>query len=288
MDVIFVVHAADDEETEVTVASSTIANVSDVWRERLEVIAPPDKAVRCKETASVFEVKSFVGVCTLMSPHPTMPSLLRRPGFDLIDQTKTALGALTAALTLCHKYDCRGLVSVIVHLAEPYFPNFILSTSRQGETPSPISRWLTQQHLDYILRVQELFDGDEVVHLNDVQLSVLSHALTSGIQWTNSTRFANGIHFEHGKVEVIDTPIAGQATAATANGVSSSTYDSSTSMLHLFLEPLILDKSRLTAATLLRLLPKCLPRQAIAVSMDMEHRRGSTSGHLASAKHMTP
>ena len=91
---------------------------------------------------------------------------------------------LERALTLVHKYDCSGLLRLVATLADYHFPR--ATQPEDGGHTEPISRWLTQAHLDYIVRAQELFDDrlDEV--LNATCIALLAQALTSlGLQWSS-------------------------------------------------------------------------------------------------------
>ena len=64
-----------------SVSASVLAAASPVWAERMALRDADDtsatvKSIESGQTAA--EVNAFVGVITLLSPHPTMPWLLRR------------------------------------------------------------------------------------------------------------------------------------------------------------------------------------------------------------------
>ena len=124
---------------------------------------------------------------------------------------------LAAALTLVHKYDCCGVRKVISHLAAKHFPkcSFIVPKrlSADGSADEedalapvlPISSWISQEHLEYMMRAQELFPDDETL-LNPTCIAVLGHALSlGGVQWSECTRYANGYHFNHRAIEIVDS-----------------------------------------------------------------------------------
>ena len=111
--------------------------------------------------------------------------------------------------------------------------------------------------------------------LNANQMNLLAQALTTGLQWTATTRFTNGLHFIHGQVEVVDAGHARSLPASppTANpikSVRSTSFDSSTSVLHLFLEPFILERERITIATLHRALLVSMPRSQLHIAGSLE------------------
>lgn len=76
---------------------------------------------------------------------------------------------------------------------------------------------------------------------------------------------------EHVEPSTFDNP--------SANPVYRTTYDPLTASLHLFLEPLVLERSRLTSATILRLLPLMAPRRMLFVAAsrpeDRSHEQGA-------------
>ena len=63
-----------------------------------------------------------------------------------------------------------------------------------------------------------------------------------------------------------------------ANPVYRTTYDPLTASLHLFLEPLVLERSRLTTATILRLLPLMAPRRMLFVAACRPEDRSQEQG----------
>jgi hypothetical protein len=157
-----VVLVADDGH-ETRVPSTIIAAASTVWSERL-AIAPPEPGTETKSVESVshLAVEAFVGVITLLSHSPTLPTLVATVGRGS-PAARLQLRVLTSALTLVHKYDCTGARGLIGHLAEWHFPKCSyaggggINGVGEQEDVRPISHWLTQQHLDYILAAQELF-----------------------------------------------------------------------------------------------------------------------------------
>ena len=303
---------------ECSIPASVLAAASPVWAERLSITEPDDEDVRSHEYGmSLIEVDAFVGVCSLLTPCPTMPSLMLRPRRGSMSASMD-LKRLTAALSLCHKYDCCGLVKLIAHLADFHFPPCILpepvekrpkAKGEEAQTPLPVAGWLTQASLDYIVRAQELYDAKDMV--NETALALVAHALTSGLQWSSCTRYANGLHFTHGRVAVVDyraarplgkgelaavesgscapapaTPTESESVGAgtpasteryspadtSPNSVYRTSYDPLSASLHLFLEPLILERGSLTLKTMLSLLPHVKPAADLHVAGRPEDR----------------
>ena len=277
---------------EVHVSAHILAAASPtVWGERL-AIAPPEPlapATRSIESGiSASEVDAFVGVLTLFTPSSTMPSLLLRDeakrGTSL---AKLDLERLTAALTLVHKYDCGGLRKLIAYLADWHFPKCTRFNSHPKEhhpqdNMQPIADWLTQAHLDFMMRAQELFSADESGELlNQTCIELLAHALSTpcGVQWTTCVRFANGYHFRHGSISIVDKAtraiVDGESDAKTdksdpeggePNTVYRHSYDASSASLHIFCRPLVIEPSRLALPTMMRLLPYMQPRSRMYVA----------------------
>ena len=405
-------------------ASCLAAASPSVWGERFSIAAEPsDGDVRSYERGmSFYELSSFIGVATLLSPYPTMPELLEKPKRGSI-AAHLQVRRLTAALSLSHKYACDGLVKLIAYLVDYHFPPALLPEAEGGALskvqslyarardadvfgsevcPSltAIAQWITQSHVDFIIRAQvcfqpaphmlrnpsdlghsimprytpylnsckhlcfalcpqELFsvDGSDAMLLNDTCLAILAHALTDGLAWSACTRYQNGLHFMHGRVAVVDVrvpepagtgelsavpaaaavpstaassiytasstasylssgsqartpddvfagatdngsgsrapasaPTAGTSSSfgdvdpsafdnPSANPVYRTTYDPLTASLHLFLEPLVLERSRLAPATIMRLLPLMAPRRKLFVAAsrpeDRRHEQGA-------------
>jgi hypothetical protein len=79
VDVLLIAKDHAGETGSMRIAASLLSASSSVWRERLLDATPEDgECVRSEENCSLFEVECWVGLCTLMSPKPTMPELLRR------------------------------------------------------------------------------------------------------------------------------------------------------------------------------------------------------------------
>ena len=284
---------------EAHVPNSVLAACSPVFAERFAISDPSDENRCVEDGVSPLEVDSFIGLCTLFTANPTIPSLHRR------DETRGSSGAhlnvrrLTAALTLVHKYDCSGLRSLVAHLADWHFPkvSFAENTcvgARRGsdalEAVQPLSRWITQAHLDYVMKAQEIFPECEAL-LNETCLELLAHALSGGVQWSACTRFSNGYHFTHGNISVVDelpapVPLEPESEQGAKQGleadveppwtVSRSSYDPSSASLHMFLTPLILVRSRLLATTMIRLLPLLKPKNEIHVAAHLVDRGDET------------
>jgi hypothetical protein len=98
--------------------------------------------------------------------------------------------------------------------------------------------------LDYLIRAQELFEeGEEHDLLVKVHLSILAQILTIVVQWTTSTTFSNGVHYLHGRVDVINIDPAldkhleftheGMNTGTRGPCISTSSYDADNNVLHL-------------------------------------------------------
>lgn len=127
--IIFV--ATESNNAEVRVSLGVLANVSTVWRERL-TLAPPDldDPGRSFEKATLLEVESFVGMCTLLSPNATMPELLNNrmltcnnPRMCASTMAIHVLRRLAQSLTLIHKYDCPVSVARLKPTGPLLWPN---------------------------------------------------------------------------------------------------------------------------------------------------------------------
>lgn len=309
--VIFVTASAGEE---VVVGASVLSSASDVWHERL-LLAPPegDEPIRSVEDGvSLFEIESFVGVLTLMSSSPTVPSLLCNVPQNGSISSRLKINRLEAALTLVHKYDCTGLLSMIIHLADSCFlecriEGRIDKCEIESDRLVPLSQWLTQYHLDYIIRIQELYwqldesDDDKLrVHeslLTPMHLALLAQALTMGLVWTSTTRFSNGLHYVHGRVDVVDkqplpTVENGEpvdmremksdaksdavksanphvpAQDSSGRAIRNTSFDAISNVLHIFLEPLVIERHRLTARALHKVMHHLIPRGCLTVAPD--------------------
>jgi len=278
--------------TEVPIDAHLLAAVSPVWAERLGApwIDRDGASPRSVESVSLFEIDSFVGVCSLVSWSPTVPSLIHR------DASIRRLGSsakhlelrrLTSALSLIHKYDAAGAKALVSHLADRHFPTCTFALNDDAAVtsaapPVPISQWLSQDHINFIVRSQELFDDDGF--LNDNCFALLAQALTIGLQWSTCTRFTNGMLFQHGRLAVIDgktanDPESGEAPH-TANP-SWTTYDPRHHAMHSFLAPLVLDRSRLAQSTLAKLLSFVRPRHPLCVTMEHEATKAAQKEYKA-------
>ena len=182
-----IVRLVSDSGGEATIAAHVLAAASpSVWAERFaisttkhgvdDVDDPEADDVRSYEKGmSSFELSSFVGVATLLSPHPTLPDLLERPRRGSI-AAHLQVRRFTAALSLCHKYACDGLVKLIAYLVDYHFPPTMLpepkddgqnhlararaaevsgsDESRASASLTPMAQWITQSHIDFIVRAQ--------------------------------------------------------------------------------------------------------------------------------------
>lgn len=289
-----IVLVAGDGGFEARVSADILCAASPVWSERLALAPPRVDVTRSVETGTTeFEIDAFVGCLTLFTPAPTMPSLIRRSENRRgTSAAQLDIRRLTAALTLVHKYECDGLRQLIAHLADWHFPKCSLTTHRTcsqhppGEQTLPVSRWISQEHLEYIMRCSELFsECDEL--LNETCLELLAQALSSpcGVQWSMCTRFANGSHFKHGHLAATDARDVSSDMAIKSNdakerlepnSVYRQTYHSSSCSLHLFCTPIVLVRGRLAANTLLRLFPYLQARNRL--HLVTHDTRGSSMG----------
>ena len=64
---------------EAHIPNSVLAACSPVFAERFAISEPSDENRCVEDGVSPLEVDSFIGLCTLFTPHPTMPSLLSTP-----------------------------------------------------------------------------------------------------------------------------------------------------------------------------------------------------------------
>ena len=195
-DVILVARASNEE---VRVCGASLAAASPVWQERFGI--SQSAVVRSEEDCTLFELRAFVGCLTLTSGAPSLPHLMERPRVNGTGMSVRNLRWLTAALPLIHKYDCKGLLAIVIRIADDYYPECRLHVSlghgRNAGAPPPmaVARWLTQAHIEYILRIQELYwsverhDNEHDNVLSPVALALLSHALTAGgLTWTTGRR----------------------------------------------------------------------------------------------------
>ena len=305
-----------DDGSEHRILAASLCSVSSVWSERFQISTATLDVKSYEQGMPAEKVEAFIGVCTLFSTNPTMPSLLARARHGSIE-AYTTVHRLCSSLDLIHKYDCKGLAKLVAHLVDYYFPRCTLTESRLDATSTilPVSRWLTQSHLNYILRSQELFDS--CMMLNESATALLAHALTTGLQWSSCTRYANGLHFWHGRVAVVD--IATPRNGAAANGGASApaaqrdqeelasmrsthgstagasdlsstsayteihassqpnaihrqSYDPVSASLHVFFEPLVLERGRLTMSTMAKVLSLMSPTGSIHVAGRAEDR----------------
>ena len=99
---------------ECPILASILAAVSPTcWGERFG-LAPPDGDVRsCENGMSLFEVESFIGVATLLSPYPTMPELMMKPNRSSIT-AHLDVQRLTAALSFATSMIAVGLSSSLL------------------------------------------------------------------------------------------------------------------------------------------------------------------------------
>ena len=95
-----------------------------------------------------------------------------------------------------------------------------------------------------------------------------------GVQWSNCVRFANGYHYSHCSVVVVDERPEEEREAASQelNTVQRSSFDKSSASLHMFHTPLVLERRRLAAPTLLRLLRHVVPKQALCITTYIEDK----------------
>ena len=303
-----IVLVSGDELHEAHVPASMLMAASPVWHERL-AIAPPtakDDTTRSVEVGvSQMELDSFVGCLTLFSCVSTMPSLLAKPRPKPSSSAHLSVRRLTAALTLTHKYECHGTCKLIAHLADAHFPKCSFTAAGASNRRPPIehhrhdddqrdvktlSSWITQAHLDYIMRAQELFPTECHELLNDTCLELLAHALSSpcGVQWSTCTRFANGYHFQHGSIAVVDRLPSPTEEEHAEDGTSSSsqaavvdevpysvsrhTYDATSASLHMFLKPFTLETYRLQQPIMMRLIHYLRPRNQIRIVTEIFDR----------------
>lgn len=133
--------------------------------------------------------------------------------------------------------------------------------------------------------MQELYwdcaDSDEFSSaLTPLHLSLLARAMTTGLAWTGRTCFTNGMHYIHGSVTVTDMAKVDAKPAAKDGPVRVdehtfdqcgriirwSNFDSVRSILHIFLEPMFIERDRLQSRTLLKIMGMLIPRGGLAVA----------------------
>ena len=100
-------------------------------------------------------------------------------------------------------------------------------------------------------------------------------------------RFANGVHRTRGFVKVVDRDDAwsptfpASAEEVDVNKISFTTFDPGENVLYITLEPLVIEKFRVTQRTLLALLPLVISRGAIAICRDNEQPAGKGADEQA-------
>ena len=275
---------------------------STVWRDRLN-LAPLAEGVDAEavEDCSPLEIQSFVAVISLVSTDA--PAQLSSSCNNLM------LMQLTSSLGLIHKYDCPGAMRLASFLAALHFPRCTY-TPTPGLEPEmepkvvPVSLWLTQDHIDWCVRAQELFaaPGSEgelstVLNSNQVctrattapalrkttrfhrppplllllflpsrvpraQIAILAHACSgAGLQWSRCRRGVSSLmSFRHQRV-LIQTHQDNPPHAVETRSYVSPKH----ACAHLFASPLVVQRFRLTPATLGAILDLVVPKQALAV-----------------------
>ena len=169
-----------NEGQEFSIPMDVLSAASPVWRERLIINGAITKAPRSEETCTCDEIQAFIEIISLMSQDTkTSPSSL-------------SITILRRALPLIHKYDCKGAQVMLDDLEERHFPSAGIVKLKQnvmneaplgGSATTIIARatdrkfltteeWVTQEHFDYIVLKQELYDHEALTFEMKMLLAV--------------------------------------------------------------------------------------------------------------------
>lgn len=186
-----------NEGQEFSIPMDVLSAASPVWRERLIINGAITKAPRSEETCTCDEIQAFIEIISLMSQDTkTSPSSL-------------SITILRRALPLIHKYDCKGAQVMLDDLEKRHFPSAGIVKLKQnvmneaplgGSATTIIARatdrkfltteeWVTQEHFDYIVLKQELYDHEALTFEMKMLLAVAmahdSHCRNHGIMCRN-------------------------------------------------------------------------------------------------------
>ena len=147
---------------EVPVSADVLSAASVVWRERLQLVGSLSPQPRAEEDCTRAAIMSFVEIISMLTQDAQQDKPLL--GEVPIDKMLMSLG-------LIHKYDCPVALKLLEeHLEKGAF--YHPSTGiYQSAGAAYVNSWVTQAHVDYIVKKQELF-GPESLTLEMKKLLV--------------------------------------------------------------------------------------------------------------------
>lgn len=140
---------------EVLVKADILSAASVVWRERLQLLGTLSPTPRAEQNCSADDIRSFVQVISMFSQDAATERLFDAP-----------IRTMLQALPLIHKYDCPAAKKALDQVLEKQaFPDKVVAihgtrnvyTNHSTAMVPHISDFVTQDHVDYIIRKQELY-----------------------------------------------------------------------------------------------------------------------------------
>lgn len=183
---------------ELCIGADIVSACSPVWRERLKINGNCDSSPRSEERCTLHELecfKSSLERSTQTINEREQAMLTMSTDFtDLNEDIERAIERLTGALPLLHKYECTNVVEMMQTLVKPVFPishkpspssaGTFYSLYGTGLNPTPLAKWLTQAHFNYVIRLQELYGPDLLT--NEMQMLLAGCvADPQAVAWTN-------------------------------------------------------------------------------------------------------
>lgn len=162
---------------EVSIPADIVSACSPVWQERLKLAGGHfEHSPRSEENCTSHELQCFKTVLSIATQPiiekncEVSPSNAKRIKITMEsrdEDIQDLFDTLISAMPLLHKYDCENALDNANLLVACAFPcanttrpmSFGACQNIYGTTPSvtPLAKWLTQSHLDYIISLQELF-----------------------------------------------------------------------------------------------------------------------------------
>ena len=149
---------------ELSIPADVVSACSPVWRERLMEggVASFDKPPRSEEACTLEQLKCFKMLLVDRTQEGDGEDSMAETSY--LDDVRT----VTKALPLIHKYDCEKLLCIAITMADvhcfPHSNSFRTVTNSYG-TPvavTPLSKYLTQIHLDFLVTLQGFYGPDEM------------------------------------------------------------------------------------------------------------------------------
>jgi hypothetical protein len=187
---------------EVSIPADIVSACSPVWQERLKLAGTFEHSPRSEENCTSHELQCFKTVLSIA----TQPIIEKNCEVSSSNSKRIKItmesrdediqrlfDTLISAMPLLHKYDCENALDNANLLVACAFP--CANTSRPtahgasqnhiyGTVPSatPLAKWLTQSHLDYIISLQELF-GPTKLSLEMKELLFFCLSRGQGVKW---------------------------------------------------------------------------------------------------------